>query len=104
MKVKWDTELKTLDGEVITEVGSKEKQTLRRIATFAVLTVDSEQISGKERYERYELAKELKAADDDTDFSVDDIAKIKELIGKAPRIGVVIIGRCWDILEGGKEE
>ncbi|HDR9497585.1 TPA: hypothetical protein QDC06_000787 [Burkholderia cepacia] len=52
---------------------------------------------GSEKHARYRLWKSIQEGGT-VELSVDDVAKVKRLIGAA--FGPLVVGQCWDLLEG----
>ena len=58
---------------------------------------DEKQVSGQEKFDRYQLATKIVLADADCDLTVEEISKIKSLIGKS--YGPAIVGPVYSLLE-----
>ncbi len=69
---------------------------LGKAITQALLATYSyeKDITGEEKYKRYELVQKVKS---NGDFSIEEIAKLKKLIGMA--FTPLIVGQAWDALE-----
>lgn len=104
MKVDFSQTMKDLDGKIITQgPGLAESQpvTLRLLAVNALLAVFEEEklLSGEEKVNRYNLAFLIhNATDEPVEITVENVAKIKQLISKmyAP----LLVGQAWKMLEG----
>jgi len=99
MKINFNQKLKNFQGEVIKETTDKDSEdlTLKAVCIIALTAnIIGEQVNGKEKYKRWKLARRVEEEDKE-DFTVEEIAKIKELIGKA--FGVVVVGQAWEMLE-----
>lgn len=72
--------------------------TLRKACTEALQANNlmGDVIDGEERYRRFQLAIKI-MSDDEPDLSVEEIAKIKKVIGLA--FGPTVVGRAYDILD-----
>lgn len=72
--------------------------TLRKACTEALqaLNLTGDTQDGEERYKRYLLAVKI-MSNDSPDLSIDEIAKLKRLIGLA--FGAVVVGRAYEILD-----
>lgn len=96
MKIDVSKTLMSIKKEVL-KVGA-EPATLKWAVVEALLaTYPNENINGQEKMARFRLAQRVEIADKDLDMSVEDVAKVKELIGKyfAPPV----VGPCYDLLE-----
>jgi len=100
MKINMDVQLIGLQGEPIKR--GKEEVTLKLIAMNALL-LPVEKDDEKKKYEKWELYKKIKnERGNEVYLTVSEIAMIKELIGKHEP--PLIMGQCWDLIEGGKQE
>lgn len=70
---------------------------LRDVIINAILMPDKDD-DEKKKWEKYEIYKKLRdATSEEIDFSVEEVALIKKLIGKyQPQL---IMGQCWEMLE-----
>ena len=91
----------TLDGEILPDMKG-EPATVRGVAIEALFAQfkDEENLSGEEKLKRWELASKIKADPDPVDLTVEEVALLKKLIGKA--YGAIIVGQAWKVLEGGE--
>ncbi len=96
MLIDFDEVLKTVDGlKMAIAQDSKEKATLQMVCREALLSNESSKgISGKEKFERWELAKKLKGP---VDLKTDEVAKLKELLGVV--YGPTVVGPAYELLE-----
>lgn len=95
MKINFAQELKNLEGGVLLkDEKNKDPWTLDFVAVYALLNSE-DKVDGAEKYERYKLAQKVKEVNED--FTVEEIAKIKKLIGET--FSAIIVGPAWDILE-----
>jgi hypothetical protein len=97
MKVPFATVLKDLDG--VDLQNGESTVTLGTVAVQALLSPfpNEQDISGEEKMKRYELALRVRQTPEE-DFPVDEIAKIKTLIGKI--YTPVVVGQAWKLLDG----
>lgn len=97
MLIPFSTVLLDFDGNPIQD--GQMAFTLGR-ASIAALTgvFADEEISGAEKFERFDLALKINRADGPLALPPEDIAKIKRLIGKA--YSPLIVGRAYEILNG----
>lgn len=97
MKINFNEALTNLDGSEIKGVDGK-VFTLRIAACNALSAVfdDEPQLSGEEKARRGLTAMRV-YSNPDVDLSVEDIAIIKKLIGKA--YAPLIVAKAWGILE-----
>ena len=105
MKVKLNTELKDFEGNaVIFSMATTEKEavnaTLGRMMIESLLATfrDEENLSGDEKLKRWQLAIKIKNADVMVELTVEEVALVKKLIGKA--YSTLIVGQVWELLEG----
>jgi len=99
MKVDFLQQLKDINGELIKD----EKGNIADLQYFAVNALlavfnDEQNLAGTEKVNRWQLAIKIKNSNDDTEFSVEDVALVKKLIGKA--YSAVVVGQAWAMLEG----
>lgn len=102
MKVNLAYKFKTLDGKVIKDPEGKEF-TLSVVVQNALLGMyNDEKIDGNEKAKRYMLSVKVYEAKDVIDLKSEDIALIKELIGKtgAP----LVVGQAYEVLEGKNQK
>jgi hypothetical protein len=83
MKINWKTVLTDVAGKEI-NAENGEPLTLDKVAINALsqLTQQDGQFTGEEKFKLGELAYRVYRADSETEFEVEEIAKIKERIGK----------------------
>ena len=106
MEINFNQVLYDIRGNTIKEVveGGSEKEdlTLKSISVGALLQFD-QSCDGKEKFNRYELAKRIQGVDEVgvLDLAVDEVAKVKKLVGKiyAP----VVVGQAWAAFDKKKE-
>ncbi|KKN29313.1 hypothetical protein LCGC14_0845230 [marine sediment metagenome] len=101
MKIDISKLLKGLDGKPL--VNQEEELTLGNVMGTALLMVyTDEQIGGDVKYKRHQIAQRL-YGQKTIELSIEEIALIKDLIGKA--YGPTVVGPAFDMLEGsGKSE
>lgn len=93
MQINFNQPIKNLQGEEIKDV------TLKSVSVEALLAMfeDERSLSGNEKAERYVLATRI-YANNLLDLTVEEVAKVKHLIGKG--YGALIVGQAWEMLEG----
>ena len=96
MKINFNQPIKNIQGEEIKDLTLKTVSVEALLATFS----DEQSLSGEEKAKRYVLATRIYANPEELDLTVEEIAKIKQLIGKG--YGPLIVGQAWDMLEGNK--
>jgi hypothetical protein len=98
MKIAVDKVLIGIDGKSVKDTEGKEP-TLKHIAVEALLAVyrGEENLKGEEKLKRWLLATKIEMSNGLTEFTIEEVALIKELIGKA--YGPLIVGPCWIALE-----
>ena len=94
MKINFNQPIKNITGEDIKDLTLKTVSVEALLATFD----DERSLSGEEKAKRYLLATRIYANPEDIDLTVEEIAKIKQLIGKG--YGPLVVGQAWEILEG----
>jgi hypothetical protein len=75
-------------------------------ATFKTLLIDclvanyadEKDLSGQEKFNRFQLAQKIINADEIIDLPVEEVSKLKHLIGKA--YSTIVVGRMFLFLEG----
>jgi hypothetical protein len=93
MKINFNQIIKTIKGEEIKDLTLKSVSVEALLATFN----DEQSLSGEEKAKRYLLATRI-YANDELDLTVEEVAKIKQLVGKG--YGPLIVGQAWEMLEG----
>ena len=96
MKINFNQPIKNIQKEEIKDLTLKSVSVEALLATFS----DEQSLSGEEKAKRYLLATRIYANSEELDLTVEEIAKIKQLIGKG--YGPLIVGQAWDMLEGNK--
>ena len=96
MKINFNQPIKNIQGEEIKDLTLKIISVEALLATFS----DEQSLSGEEKAKRYVLATRIYANPEELDLTIEEIAKIKQLIGKG--YGPLIVGQAWDMLEGNK--
>lgn len=102
MNINFNAPILNLDGNEITEGG--EAVTLRSVAINALLATLAdgagrpEQLGGTEKVRLATLAQAIHSAEDELDLEVEDVALIKERIGRAYQPLAVM--QAWKLLEG----
>lgn len=100
MKINFEKVFKTFDGQPIMKgADSKEPITLKWVSIESLIGIyqDEKELQGEEKLKRYKLAMKISNGNI-IEISVEEIALIKNLIGKA--FGTLIVGQAWEYLEG----
>jgi len=94
--------LKGIDGRDMTDATGA-PATLGAVAVIALTGnyADEPQLAGEEKFARYELALRM-VRGGVVELTVDQLAKIKALIGKG--LGVAAVGAAWSAIEAGSQE
>ena len=110
MKLKMDTELNALDGTPIMLVPNGPPQTLRSLAQLAALAAGGDKLDGAKKFERYEFAKKIRDADDETEWTIDELKLMKDCIGdqelmqdmrgQKKGLPIVVVGTAYEAIEG----
>jgi len=98
MKIYPNQIICTIDGTAFKKEGGDPLK-LKDVCIEALLaTYKEESITGKEKLDRYLIAEKIAKHDTEIelDLDVEDIAKIKDLVGKA--FGPGIVGPCYKLL------
>ena len=105
MKIDFNQELKTIEGEILQRTRRKGNQvveepaTLRWAAVEALLTVDPKvTIPGEEKAKRYDLALKIQDSNGSIDLGVDDISFIKKICDD--HFAPLVMGQTRKMLEG----
>lgn len=101
MKIDFDALMKDFQNKVISEGGKN--TTLAAVACTALSAqfADEANLAADEKYRRYKLGCKL-ADGGAVDLSVDEIAMLKKLIGRA--FSPLIVGRSFDVLDPPSQE
>lgn len=94
MKIPLSAHITSLSGQALTEGGIT--LTLGVVAEAALLADDA-QINASEKVARFALAVRLHEAGDSIDLQIEDVAKIKEAIGRY--MTTLVVGRAFALLE-----
>ena len=96
MKIDFSAVIKDLAGEAVKD-GDKDA-TLGRVACTALLAsyADEQNLAAEDKVKRFRLA-EIAAKGGEREVKVEDVALIKQLIGKA--FAPLVVGRAYDIIE-----
>lgn len=96
MKINFAAPIRDIKGEPIVE--NEKAVTLGSVSCQALLASypDEPNLSGKEKAERFVLGV-LFSLEQEEDISVEDVALLKKLIGKA--YGPLVVGRAYEIIE-----
>lgn len=97
MKINFDAVLTGLEGQPLLD-DTKQPVTLKALSLGALMSVfvGEENLTGEEKLSRYQLASTIHRGSI-VDLKVEDIAKIKFLIGKA--YGVLAVGKAYELLD-----
>lgn len=96
MKVNFSEKLVNLNGEQIKDSDSNEDLILKTICVGALLT-NEKALEGKDKLERFELAKEIHTDKKDS-ISAEEVVLLKELIGKF--YPTMVVGQVYQMLDG----
>lgn len=101
MKIDWAQKLYNFDGKEIKR-GEDESWTLGKVAIESLLADSQEErhLSGEEKVKRYLLSKKI-FCNPGTEFTVEEIAKVKEQVGK--KFPTVIAGQIPALLDSAEE-
>lgn len=98
MKIDFSQKILTLGGEEM-KTEKDEAFTLRNAAVVAIdaMTDDLKKMEAREKYRRGELAARIYRAKEPISIDVEEVALIKELIGKI--YGPHIVHEAWNLLD-----
>lgn len=100
MKIDFSKPILDLAGMPVkqTEAADSPDATLATVATGALMATfpDERELSGTDKAARFHLAMKLTNGGD-VDLKVEDVALLKNLIGKA--FGPLVVGRAYDLLD-----
>jgi len=108
MKIDFSQVLRGLNGDPVREPGKDEGDlvdvTLKTM-TYRALTSQSEDqknMKPEEKYKRGKLAEKVFASEGLLELKIEEVAQIKEQIGKI--FPIIIVAPAWDMLEDKGEE
>lgn len=106
MKIDFGQEIKSLSGKPfkVKEDDRELSLTLKHVCTEALLSTleEDKRMKGSVKYDLWKLAdKVYNNAENDSIFSVEDVALIKERVGKST--SSAIVGPVYELLEAVKE-
>lgn len=93
MKFAWDTLLLTLD-QVAVNNEQGHPVVLRDLVVTALMSQDRKELTGADKFKRYQLAEKVSR---DADIDVTEAATIKEVCGNV--LTPLPVGRIWELLE-----
>jgi hypothetical protein len=99
MLIDFSQPLLDLDGnEIKTKEDDKIPYTLKRTCVEALMAQykDEGELSGTEKVKRYDLALAIYGSKEPLDLQSEDVAFIKQLIGKA--FSTLVVGQTWKML------
>ena len=103
MKIDFNKVLKDIKGMPMVQQGTKTPSDLRYVSVEALLATYQNEldISGEEKLKRYTLATKVQDSNGACDVTIEEVALIKELIGKC--FSPLTVGRSYALLEGETE-
>ena len=100
MKIDFSKVLVTLDGSNLMENG--QGITIGSVCYTALLTMmPDDKTSGEEKIKRFMLATAIYAAKESLDLPIEDIVKIKKLVGEL--CTPIVVAQVWPVLDGKTE-
>ena len=96
MKVNFKETFKDIEGNEILDGGKA--TTLQTVAINALMAAytDEQNLSGEDKLKRWKMSQRIFGGEED--FSIEDVALLKKLIGKA--YSTIIVGQAYEMLEG----
>lgn len=96
MKINFDTTLKHIDGQDLTDE-KKKPIALKAVCIEALMQiVPNEHTSGTVKFERYQLAKKVNGGE--VEITPEEVTMLKERIGVV--YGVAVVGPAYTLLNG----
>ena len=96
MKYKLNVPLQELDGSAVVD---QNKKTITVAHQCVLALCVNEEIDGMEKMRRGELAEKIFKAKDEEDLPIEEIALVKQLVGKY--LSTVAVMQIWRLLEKG---
>jgi hypothetical protein len=95
MKINFNEELRTLEGESLVPV-----TTLKKCAVEALLAnfPGEERLPGEEKAKRWLLATRIYANPENIELKPEDLVLIKKVVGMG--YSPLIVGQAWELLDG----
>lgn len=95
----WDKPIRPQDPKTGAYLEDKPPLTLTTVVLNALLNSfeDEKALTGKEKADRMQLALKINKRPAEVDLTAEQLAKIKELVGKM--YGPLIVGRAYEMLE-----
>ena len=103
MKIKLEQNLKNLDNVDLKQnvEGVEKPITLKDICINALmLQLEGDAHEGSSKASRYALGVKLYNLKEEAELTVEEISEIKKRVGKVPQYGPLIVGQCFNMLEG----
>lgn len=98
MRVNFNSQLQDTHGKPL--MAGTEGVTLGYMIGQALLFDNpNDRIGGAEKHARYKLWQRIKDGGEH-EITIEEAAKVKQLVGDLPGVSPLIVGQCWDILEG----
>ena len=104
MKYNFKKAMTTISGEPITPAGSVAAEgdlilTAETVVINALMgTYDSENLSADKKLRRFRIAMQIQKQPEDCELTVEEVAEIKECVGKG--YATLIVGQMFEFLEG----
>lgn len=96
MRIDFSAPIRDLDGNPIEN--DKKPFTLKAASINALLIVNpNEQQTGEEKVKAFSLAMRINDAKGPVELTVEEVAKLKDIIGKS--YGPIVVGRAYTLLE-----
>lgn len=102
MKIDTAQTLKSIRGEVLKDEKGDPVTLGSIMATALLAQVQGDDATGAEKAKRFALAVKVSADDLPVDLTVEEAAKIKELVGKA--MGALVVGQVWNAIENAGKQ
>jgi hypothetical protein len=100
MKLDLERPVKSLNGDLMFDRGQKTPILIRDLIVYVIRKVGVEELDGDSKKFRYDIAGKVLAADEETEFSLDELKAIKDMAQVKSELSVDLIGALFDALEG----
>lgn len=100
MKIKVNETLKGIDGVEVLKGEKGRPLTLKDICINSILSPDQGD-DDKKKFEKWEIFKKVRDANDFAELTVEEITIVKKSIGKIQP--PLILGQCYEIIESSKK-
>lgn len=99
MKINFKQPVVSIEGEALKNGETPIDLGWCSVQALMALYNDERELQGEEKLKRYQLASKIQKSKetDGADLTVEEVAKLKTLIGK--HFSASVVGPCWEMLE-----